>query len=415
MDHRRVIRRYFGFQFFFPLFLWLPVFYEYQKRIGLDDAQIFSIQSIYYWVFCLLELPTGIMADRWGYRFGMRSGALVIVAAGLFPIFAPGFAGFLTHFLLIALGRSLVSGAASAYLYDFLKSREGSSDGLGIRDYKRVEGNARAYSLIGKILLWPAVGGLMEWHLPLPYWITLVASLVSVGYAFSLPRLDGVQKEEARQGGFVNFREIATLLVARPLLPLIMVQGVALFTLSRILQINLFQPILNDKGFSLTTHGMVMSFMTVFETWGSFSPTLPFLGSKEGGKGRFADLNAVFIFTLVMATSLILMEFSGISGTWVGLGVFSYVIGAAFPVQKQLMNDAIPDSRYRATLLSVESIVDRAACAAAASFVAAFVQRGEVGLFLRLSGWSSIAMMVVLYLGIRIATSARRVKVLPES
>ena len=78
---KRTVRLYYSFQFFFSLLLWVPVFYEYQRRIGLSDTEIFSIQSFYYIVFCLLEIPTGIVADLWGCRRCLRLGAVVLVIA----------------------------------------------------------------------------------------------------------------------------------------------------------------------------------------------------------------------------------------------------------------------------------------------------------------------------------------------
>ncbi|MFD2119439.1 hypothetical protein ACFSNO_07525 [Streptomyces cirratus] len=36
------------------------------------------------------------------------------------PVVSPSFAGFMAHFLAIAVARSLVSGASSAYLYEYL-------------------------------------------------------------------------------------------------------------------------------------------------------------------------------------------------------------------------------------------------------------------------------------------------------
>jgi nitrate/nitrite transporter NarK len=121
---KRVVRLYYGYQFFFSLLLWLPIFYEYQKRMGLSDGQIFAIQSIYYIVFCFLEIPTGMAADRWGHRQCLRWGSVVLVVSNCLPIFTPTYPGFLWHFLLIALARSLNSGASSAYLYDYLNEHE---------------------------------------------------------------------------------------------------------------------------------------------------------------------------------------------------------------------------------------------------------------------------------------------------
>src|SRR4051812_29927329 len=103
-----LVSTYVKFQFFFSLLLWIPIFYEYQKRVGLSDVQIFGIQSFYYTVFCLLEIPTGMLADVCGNLACLRLGAGVLVAANLLPIFWPSYLGFGAHFLLIALARSLI-------------------------------------------------------------------------------------------------------------------------------------------------------------------------------------------------------------------------------------------------------------------------------------------------------------------
>ena len=180
---KKIIRLYYGFQFFFGMLLWLPIFYDYQKRVGLNDAQIFGIQSIYYMAFCLMEIPTGFLADFWGHRLCMKAGAAVLTAANLLPVFLPTYGGFLAHFLLVAAARSLISGASSAYLYDYLKAH-GETD-----LYKRAEGNARSYGLVGKVALWAGIGALMQWHLTLPYWLTAACSAISLIYALVLPPL----------------------------------------------------------------------------------------------------------------------------------------------------------------------------------------------------------------------------------
>lgn len=424
----RVIVLYYGFQFFFSLFLWLPVFYEYQKRIGLSDPQIFAIQSIYYWVFCLLEIPTGLLADQWGYRFCIRAGSLVLVGAGVFPIFVLNYSGFLWHFLLIALARSLISGAASAYLYEYLKgwvpentssSSLGtphlSSDGISVSSsaldrYKKIEGNARAYSLAGKVILWSGMGALMEWHLALPYVLTLLANGVAVVFAFLFPPLwpSTLSRSTSERRNFLKWsREIFGMLFKSPILVLIMIQGVSIFTLSRIVQVNLFQPLLNQKSFKLGSHGAVMSLMTVFETLGSFWPVIVAgLVKRERVRRYLNDLNTVFLMTLAMSVSLLGVEFSAMLGTLVALAVFSFATGASFPVQRQLINDAIPNSRFRATLLSIESIVDRAACAAVAGIISTWMAAGQgagrMNDFLWISSWVSIVSLPVLYFLIRL-------------
>lgn len=392
---KRAIRLFYGFQFFFPLLLWLPIFYEYQRRSGLSDAQIFSIQSVYYVAFCLLEIPTGMLADIWGYRRCLLYGSLTLLLGNLLPILSPNYVGFLTHFLLIALSRSFISGASSAYLYELLLLHGAEEE------YKQIEGNARAYGLAGKVLLWPLAGVLMEWHMGLPYWVTAAAALVSWGFALRLPPVgETPASREASLGGallgpFVEWRSMLRALQDSPLLVALMLQGVAIFVLGRLCQVNLFQPILNSKSFALGLHGSVMSLMTIFEALGSARPGWL--------RAWLDDLNAVFALTIVMALALLLIPVAGQVATVLCLCLFAYSMGLAFPIQRQLLNGAIVDSRYRATFLSVESILDRAICAVAASFIGVFLQQGRLDAFLLLSCVLTFAAMAAIFVGMRLA------------
>lgn len=377
---KRVTHLYYGFQFFFPLLLWLPIFYEYQRRIGLSDPQIFRIQSLYYLLFCLLELPTGFYADRWGCRQSLRLGSLVLLVSNLLPIFAQNYSGFLLHFALIALSRSLISGAANAYLYEFLKSH-GAED-----QYKRVEGNARAYGLIGKIACWAGVGALMQWHLTLPYWLTAVCALIALVFAQKLPEGEGSLSSRLDLAQYIG--PILKTLWNSPFLVLVMLQGIGIFTLSRIALVNLYQPILNAKSFDLVSHGWIMSLLTIAEAAGSACP--------HWLRKALSDLAAVFVLTVVIALSLSWIALGAKAGALAGLLLFAYATGLAYPIQRQLLNDAIVDNRYRAGLLSMESIIDRAACAAIAPFIGAFVAGGQMGLFLHILAASTIVLMIIL-------------------
>ena len=381
---KRVIWLYYGFQFFFPLLLWLPIFYEYQKRMGLSDAQIFSIQSFYYVVFCLLEIPTGLFADRWGYRQSMRLGATVIFMANLLPVLSVGYHGFMLHFFLVALSRSLISGASNAYLYEYLKRHRAREL------FKRVEGNARAIGLYGKVACWGVVGALMEWHLTLPYWLSALCSFAAFVFAERLPEQANPAPSGRPSQGFWAGKVLPVFSALRGsrYLLLVMFQGVGIFVLARICQVNLYQPILESKQFGLVSYGWIMSAMTLFEAWGSARPNWL--------RKLMSDLAGVFLLTLVVAGSLSLIGVSGKAGTLAGLMLFAYATGLAYPIQRQVLNDAITDSSFRATLLSVESIIDRMICAAIAPFIAGFVADGQTALFLHISAGVTVAFTLAL-------------------
>ncbi|MFF1381845.1 MFS transporter [Streptomyces sp. NPDC058308] len=392
---RRIIRLNYGFQLLFNLLWWMPVFYAYQKSAGLSDAQIFGIQSIYYVAFCLFEIPTGLIADRIGARNCLRAGAIVMTAANLAPVLSASYPGFLVHFLAIAAGRSLTSGAASAYLYDGLRAEGGDAH------YLKAEGTARALGLAAKVVCWPLVGPLMALAHPAPYLLSALSAAGSLACALALPRLarpqhatpsapagTGPGKGAGRRGGaFLRDAGAALRCVASSRrLALVMVQGVALFTLSRICQVNLFQPILLDHGIAESSHGGVLAAMTLAEAVASARP--------QWLSRRLPPVTWVSLLSLALAGTLAAMTLGGPWAVVALLCLFAAATGFAYPVQRKLVNDAVPAHAPRATLLSIESIVDRAVCALAAVAAGAYLSAGHLDALL----WHS-ALATALLLG----------------
>lgn len=385
----RVVRGYYGFQVFFALLFWVPIHYEFQRRIGLGDEAIFGIQSIYYAVFCLLEIPTGLFADRIGHLRSMKAGAITLLACNLLPVFAPSYAGMLGHFVLLALARSFVSGASSAYLY----ARLGE---LGEAErFKVVEGRSRAYGLAAKVLSWGVVGWLLDWHASAPYLATAFASALAIVYAWLLPgpRASGAEAPAAP----LALTEAWSSLRSSPMLVLVMVQGVALFVLGRVVQTNLFQPVLGERAFPIESYGVVMSAMALFEALGSAYP--------QALRRWLTDLDAVFVASVVSALTLSAIALSGIAGTLLALAVFSLATGYAYPIQRQLVTAAIADGRYRATVLSIESIVDRGVNAWIVAYLGGYVASGRISELLHLAAGVTVLVMLALKL---VASAMRR-------
>lgn len=397
---RRIIRLNYGFQLLFNLLWWMPVFYAYQKAAGLSDGQIFGIQSIYYVAFCLFEIPTGLIADRIGTRNCLRAGAVVMTAANLAPVVSASYTGFLVHFLAIAAGRSLTSGAASAYLYDGLRAEKCDEH------YLKAEGTARALGLVAKVVCWPLVGPLMAVAHPTPYVLSAASAAGSLVCAVALPRLAGADggtgKRDGGRGGGAFLRDAGTALrcvASSRWLALVMVQGVAIFTLSRICQVNLFQPILLDHGIAEASHGGVMAAMTVAEAVASARP--------QWLSRRLPPVAWVSILSLALAGTLAAMTFGGPWAVVVLLCLFAAATGFAYPIQRKLVNDAVPADAPRATLLSVESIVDRAVCALAAIAAGAYLAAGRLDALLWHSALATAVLLGVFQLLLRSGVVSR--------
>ncbi|WP_405059374.1 MFS transporter [Kribbella sp. NBC_01505] len=366
-DATRVIRRYNAFQLFAGLLWWLPVFYVFQRSAGLSDTEIFSIQSIFYLAFCLFDIPTGMIADRFDYRRCLQGGAIILVVANVIPVWEPTFGGFLAQFLLIALAHSLFSGAGSAYLYEYLQ-RTGNE-----ASYQGAEGSARAWTLIGRIVCLPAAGFLTAWWGPSPYVLSAVTCGIAAVIALGFPALPGTSEHSTPDPVLPALGGALRSLLKSKRLMLLMAQGIAVFTLVRIGQANLFQPILESKHLPLHWFGVLMAATTVFEVAGA---------ARSAVLARFGQIRVVLALTVLMAIALASVIPLGLVGTMACLAVFSLASGLAFPVQRKLVNQAITEPSRRATLLSIESLADRAVCALVVFIMGGFLARGAMPEFL---------------------------------
>jgi MFS family permease len=105
---------------FTPVFV--PVIVLFWEASGLSTLDIYVLQALFALSVVLLEVPTGMVADRMGKRTSLLA-AQVIIAAGFgWYALSDGFLDFLIAEVVIALGASLLSGADSALLFDSLQA-----------------------------------------------------------------------------------------------------------------------------------------------------------------------------------------------------------------------------------------------------------------------------------------------------
>jgi hypothetical protein len=136
-----------------------------------------------------------------------------------------------------------------------------------------------------------------------------------------------------------------------------------------------------------------MGLMTVCEAIGAFNTTWV--------RGKLSDLKVIYLFTWVIAASLFFIPYHGQALTVAAFCLFSLSLGFTFPIQRQLLNDAITDPNYRASLLSVESILDRAASALLISFAGVYVGGGRVGDFLQISTAIALGFVTLVFVVIQ--------------
>lgn len=186
--------------------LWVPVEKLFQTGIGFDAASIGLMAAAYAAVVPLLEVPSGILADRWS-----RTGLLVVsavAAAGsaLVGGVSHDVATYIAAAMILGIYFAASSGTVDSVVYDLVVEETGSAD-----LYERVVGRVRVVesaALASSAVLGGLVAG---WTSPrTTYFLTVPVALLAVVafLRFREPRLHRVAEPVALR------RHIATTLTA---------------------------------------------------------------------------------------------------------------------------------------------------------------------------------------------------------
>lgn len=133
--------------------LWIPVWIVFLTvDQGFSLTEVLIAEGLFLVAMILLEVPTGVVADRYGRSRSLALGAFVLGAAVFAFAFATNFAFLLVSFLTWSLAATLMSGADNALLYDTLKAAGRTGE------YEHRAGRGAAIAWVG-IALATLLGG----------------------------------------------------------------------------------------------------------------------------------------------------------------------------------------------------------------------------------------------------------------
>lgn len=114
-----------------------PIIGLFYLSSGLDYFQIMVMQVIFSLVFAVSQVPTGIVADKFGRKASLIAGA-VLLSVSMFLLVLPvlNFWVFVVSEVIFGVGLAFRSGADTALMYSFLE-KNNKSDG-----YTSIEGHA---------------------------------------------------------------------------------------------------------------------------------------------------------------------------------------------------------------------------------------------------------------------------------
>jgi hypothetical protein len=182
MDPRAFRRAFFRYQATASVVFFQPIFFVYYLDVvGLDLATVLGLQSYNVALRAVLEVPSGVLADRWSRRGCLVASALAIAGGAALLVTAPSLGAAILAETAFGSAHALRSGADSALLHDGMTAL-GAPEG-----YPEAESRARAIGAGASAVTALTGGFLAEVGLAWPYVATVVASLLGSTLALRLP------------------------------------------------------------------------------------------------------------------------------------------------------------------------------------------------------------------------------------
>ncbi len=336
--YRGNIRKFYLFRWLVNFQLWLPIWVVYLTDYrDLSLTEITVLDTVFWGFLVLMEVPTGIIADRFGRKLSLALGAAAnAVAIGVFAV-GDSYAVLLASYVAWGTAWTLFSGADAAFFYDSLKAigREGQYQKLYGRCFAIQSTGALAGLLLGApIAAWTS--------LPIP--ILLSAGLMVGAFVIALSfREPPRQAVAGAQPGYAESTKTAARIVWHtPQIRYFMLLAATVMSFSMCLSI-LTQPFLSSHNVAVGNFGWMLAPGSIL---GIGASLVAYRVSARLGVNRIVALLPVAVMT--MAVGL---------GAWdsvyafVLLPINSMVSAFAFPLVSDYLNQRIP-SAQRATILS---------------------------------------------------------------
>ncbi len=344
----RFLQRYYWYQAVSTATFFQAVFFVYYgERAGLSVATILALQSFNTGLRATLDLPFGALADRVSRRLCLVGASLAVLAGAAAALIRPSLAGACVAEALFAVAAALRSGADSALLHDTLR--------LGGRGelYPSAESRGQAMASLGSGAAAVVGGVLAGVDLALPYVATLLTAAIAAAVAWTL--------EERRQADHAatpirgRMREAARLAWRTPAVAWTLGLTVLAVTSSHVYYY-LQQPYLRAAGVPLALFGVVFAATKIVTAM--VAARAYRIDAALGQRATVAAMTAVPVCGLgamaavsVPAGALLILSRGLLDGLWM-------------PLVNVYMNRLV-DSRVRATMLSLQSVLARLGLAAA--------------------------------------------------
>lgn len=110
--------------------LWVPIEKLFMNEIGFDPAAVGAMAAAYAAVVPLVEIPSGILVDRWSRRGGLAVASAALTLTALVGGISHDVPSYIASALLLGVYFAMYSGTRDAIVYDTVLEETGGGDGF---------------------------------------------------------------------------------------------------------------------------------------------------------------------------------------------------------------------------------------------------------------------------------------------
>ncbi len=331
----------------FAFGLTIPIVVSWQLSRGNNLVQVSAVVAIITIITLLADIPTGVLADRYGRKISLALGSLVLALSFGVLAMSRSFWMFCVYAVLSGLGWALLSGSEEAYVFETSKN-EGKVYRSSISDVTIADEVATIAGLLCAALLTKLLG--LQDTIAIAAVILVVAAIASI-YILSEPlkHLSEIGKsEENIMHGAVSFLKKHLQYFIIIIIFAIYYEGGRL----------LWQPQLVNNGIKFYQLGLVYALFKVFSIGGSIL-------AKKKALNNFKW--PLIIAGLLLAGTFLIISSDIFSIIMLGFCIYSFIENYTRVLQSDYLNKVISTSR--ATFLSLNNIVRNGYSAAIAPFL----------------------------------------------
>lgn len=364
------------------LMLYMPIVILFYEENDIPDKQLFILHGIYSLIIAIWEVPSGIIADRWGRKPSMQLGTMLGAIGFMLYAFTHNYWGFLFAEIALGLGQGFISGADSALLYDTLYQQNRKEK------YLHVEGRITALGNLSESMAGVLVSVLAFSVYRNYYYVQSFIAIIGFGASFLLVEPSHFKKLSAESNFLSNF--YSTFKSNRKLRSIIIISS--LFGLSSLSMAWFSQAIFKEIDLPRNWYGYGWTVLNLTVGIGSF-----FAGKvSKLVKPSALILILVIIFGVTFITTGIVLNYY----TLAVVLLFYFARGIVHPVMKHYINE-LCSSDIRATVLSVRSLLIRVAFAALTPWLGVLYEKYTIQYALLLSGVVVIIPGIVFYFSLK--------------